>query len=277
MSDFGTEILLFAGTTEGRELADILAGAGVRCTVSVATEYGAQILGPGDGRTVLKGRLTEEQMEFLIREEAFTCVVDATHPFATQVSRQIKEACTATGTAYLRLARETADTLPVSGFGIYEAATIQEAAQILRGISGNLFLTTGSKDLPALTEGIGDPERIYVRVLPSVESLKTCMECGIPVNHLVAMQGPFTQEMNVATLRQIDAGAIVTKESGKVGGFDDKIAAAKEGGIPAVVIKNPERDLPREEKVSFDQTLQRLAKITGPTGTGLCDGCSRPR
>lgn len=263
MSDFGTEILLFAGTTEGRELADILAGAGVRCTVSVATEYGAQILGPGDERTVLKGRLTEEQMEFLIREEAFTCVVDATHPFATQVSRQIKEACTATGTAYLRLARETADTLPVSGFGIYEAATIQEAAQILRGISGNLFLTTGSKDLPALTEGIGDPERIYVRVLPSVESLKTCMECGIPVNHLVAMQGPFTQEMNVATLRQIDAGAIVTKESGKVGGFDDKIAAAKEVGIPAVVIKNPERDLPREEKLSFDQTLQRLAKITG--------------
>ena len=99
MSDFGTEILLFAGTTEGRELADILAGAGVRCTVSVATEYGAQILGPGAGRTVLKGRLTEEQMEFLIREEAFTCVVDAAHPFATQVSRQIKEACTATGTA----------------------------------------------------------------------------------------------------------------------------------------------------------------------------------
>ena len=69
MSDFGTEILLFAGTTEGRELAERLSEAGVRCTVSVATEYGAQILGPGKGRTVLQGRLTQEQMEFLIREE----------------------------------------------------------------------------------------------------------------------------------------------------------------------------------------------------------------
>ena len=47
MSEYGTEILIFAGTTEGRKLAEHLAGAGVRCTVSVATEYGAQILGPG--------------------------------------------------------------------------------------------------------------------------------------------------------------------------------------------------------------------------------------
>ena len=62
MSEYGTEILIFAGTTEGRELAEHLAGAGVHCTVSVATEYGAQILGPGKGRTVLQGRLTQEQM-----------------------------------------------------------------------------------------------------------------------------------------------------------------------------------------------------------------------
>ena len=148
MSEFGTEILIFAGTTEGRELAEHLAGAGVRCTVSVATEYGAQILGPGKGRTVLQGRLTQEQMEFLIREEDFTCVVDATHPFATEVSAQIRKACEETKVPYLRLARDTEGELPDGGFGIYEAASMQEAAKILRGIPGNLFLTTGSKDLP---------------------------------------------------------------------------------------------------------------------------------
>ena len=107
MSEFGTEILIFAGTTEGRELAEHLADAGVRCTVSVATEYGAQILGPGKGRSVLQGRLTEEQMEFLIREEGYTCVVDATHPFATEVSAQIRKACEETKVPYLRLARHT--------------------------------------------------------------------------------------------------------------------------------------------------------------------------
>ena len=267
MSEYGTEILIFAGTTEGRELAERLADAGVRCTVSVATEYGTQVLGTANGRTVLQGRMTQEQMEFLIREESFTCVVDATHPFATEVSEQIRKACEATGVEYLRLARDTerdmAEDAPAGGFGIYEAATMQEAAGILRNIPGNLFLTTGSKDLPLLTQEIGDPERLYVRVLPSVESLKICMECGIPVNHFVAMQGPFTQEMNVATLRQIEAGAVLTKETGKVGGFDAKLAAAKEVGIPIVVVRNPERESKNTDRLTFDQILERLAKITG--------------
>ena len=237
MSEFGTEILIFAGTTEGRELAEHLADAGVRCTVSVATEYGAQILGPGKGRSVLQGRLTEEQMEFLIREEGYTCVVDATHPFATEVSAQIRKACEETKVPYLRLARDTEGELPDGGFGIYEAASMQEAAKILRSIPGNLFLTTGSKDLPLLAEEIGEPERLYVRVLPSVESLRICMECGIPAGHLIAMQGPFTQELNVDILLQTGARAVLTKESGKVGGFDEKVAAAKEVGIPVVVVR----------------------------------------
>ena len=263
MSEFGTEILIFAGTTEGRELAEHLAGAGVRCTVSVATEYGAQILGPGKGRTVLQGRLTQEQMEFLIREEGYTCVVDATHPFATEVSAQIRKACEETKVPYLRLARDTEGELPDGGFGIYEAASMQEAAKILRGIPGNLFLTTGSKDLPLLAEEIGEPQRLYVRVLPSVESLNICMECGIPAGHLIAMQGPFTQELNVDILLQTGARAVLTKESGKVGGFDEKVSAAKEVGIPVVVVRNPEKGSKDSDLLSFEEVLERLAKITG--------------
>ena len=263
MSKFGTEILLFAGTTEGRELAERLSEAGVPCTVSVATEYGAQVLGPGEGRTVLQGRLTGEQMESLIREEGFTCVVDATHPFATEVSAQIRKACEAADVPYLRLARDTEGDMPAGGFGIYEAATMQEAAKILCGIPGNLFLTTGSKDLPLLAAEIGEPERLFVRVLPSVESLTICMECGIPVGHLIAMQGPFTQELNVDILRQTGASALLTKESGKIGGFDDKVAAAREVGIPVVVVRNPEKKAEDRELLSFDEVLERLAEITG--------------
>ena len=122
-------------------------------------------------------------------------------------------------------------------------------------------------DVAILKESIekmkSELERLYVRVLPSVESLKICMECGIPVNHFVAMQGPFTQEMNVATLRQIEAGAVLTKETGKVGGFDAKLAAAKEVGIPIVVVRNPERESKNTDRLTFDQILERLAKITG--------------
>ena len=268
MSEYGTEILIFAGTTEGRELAEHLAGAGVRCTVSVATEYGAQILGPGKGRTVLQGRLTQEQMEFLIREEDYTCVVDATHPFATEVSAQIRQACEAAGVPYLRLSRDTEKGEACDGAGIYEVSTMLEAAEILRGIPGNVFLTSGSKDLPLLVKEIGEPERLFVRVLPSAQSLKICEDCGIPASHVIAMQGPFSQELNAAMFRQTGARAVLTKESGKEGGFDAKIEAAKEIGIPVVVVRNPERlsgDPEQEaaERMNYTEVLKRLANITG--------------
>ena len=77
MSEYGTEILVFAGTTEGRELAEHLAGAGVHCTVSVATEYGAQILGPGKGRTVLQGRQNTERRSSDPEKGGLSCREDS--------------------------------------------------------------------------------------------------------------------------------------------------------------------------------------------------------
>ena len=263
MSSYGIEILLFAGTTEGRMLAERLSEAGVRCTVSVATEYGAQVLGAGKGRTLLQGRLTQEQMEFLICEEGYTCAVDATHPFATEVSAQIRKACGAAGIPYLRLARDTEGESAGSGADIYEAASMREAAEILRGIPGNLFVTTGSRDLPLLAQIIGDPARLFVRVLPFADSLQVCADCGIPAGHVIAMQGPFTRELNEAMLRQTGASALLTKESGRTGGFDEKIAAARALGIPAVVVTNPERREKAEDKLTFDQVLARLSRLTG--------------
>ena len=268
MSSQKTEILLFAGTTEGRMLADELARAGISCTVSVATEYGAQVLGPGRGRTVLQGRLSAEQMEELLRKGNFVCAVDATHPFATEVTAQIRRACEAEGVVYLRLARETGKAEHPD---VYEVSSVGEAAAILRDLPGKLFITTGSKELPVLAEAIGSPERLYVRVLPSGDSLKICEECGIPAGHVIAMQGPFSQELNEAMFRQTGAGAVLTKESGKTGGFDEKIAAARAVGIPAVVIRNPERpgntellgNPAAEEKLSYAGMIERIAQLTG--------------
>ena len=89
------------------------------------------------------------------------------------------------------------------------------------------------------------------------------MECGIPAGHLIAMQGPFTQELNEDILLQTGARAVLTKESGKVGGFDEKVAAAKEVGIPVVVVRNPEKESKDSDLLSFEEVLERLAKITG--------------
>ena len=83
------QVLIFAGTTEGRRLAECLAAARIPASVCVATEYGETLLPRAEGITHLMGRLDEGQMESLMKKEDFSCVVDATHPYAVAVSENI--------------------------------------------------------------------------------------------------------------------------------------------------------------------------------------------
>ena len=96
------KILIFAGTTEGRELAEFAGGLKVQALVSVATEYGKTCLDDCDNIQTFVGRMDEGQIEAFIREEKVELVIDATHPFAVLVTRNIRKACENTGTEYLR-------------------------------------------------------------------------------------------------------------------------------------------------------------------------------
>ena len=100
-----SKILIFAGTTEGRELAEFLSEREVEAEISVATEYGETLLSPGPFLKIHQGRMEEGEMEAFFREEEIGTVVDATHPYAVVVSENIREACTHTGTEYIRLLR----------------------------------------------------------------------------------------------------------------------------------------------------------------------------
>lgn len=86
------EIVLFAGTTEGRRLSEYLSEAGVAHTVCVATEYGKIVLEEAPGRNIHCGRMNEEQMESFLAQGDYSCVVDATHPYATEVTENIRAA-----------------------------------------------------------------------------------------------------------------------------------------------------------------------------------------
>ena len=101
-----SELCVFAGTTEGRRLAEYLAGQPVKLCACVATEYGETLIPQADNIEVLAGRLDAEAMRQLFEQRRFDAVIDATHPFATAVSENIAAACRDTGTEYLRLNRE---------------------------------------------------------------------------------------------------------------------------------------------------------------------------
>ncbi|MDY4919475.1 MAG: precorrin-6A reductase [Phascolarctobacterium sp.] len=224
-------IWLIGGTSEGRALIKAMAELPVELYVSVATEYGAALIEPQPRLTVMAERMDLAAMKAFIGEHRPAYVIDATHPYATIVTATVQQACAESECDYLRLVRptgESGDYITVHDFA--------EAVELLNQVEGNIFLTTGSKNLPDFT-GVHDyAERIALRVLPMENSLKSALELGYKPAHIVCMQGPFAKDLNIAMLKKFNARFMVTKDSGKVGGFDEKVEAAAEAGAKLIVI-----------------------------------------
>ena len=251
------EILIFAGTTEGRELSEYLAAAGIAHTLCVATEYGKIVLKEHPCVKVHKGRMDREEMEIYIKNGNFGAVVDATHPYAEVVTQNIRHAMQDMDIPYLRLKRESNVTSSYEKIQYFKDSV--SCARALEKTDGNILLTTGSKELSVFVKFIDKKERLYVRVLPGIESLQLCMDCGIAGRQILALQGPFSTQMNEAMLRQYQIKWLVTKASGNAGGYQEKLDAAQNLDIPVFVIGCPAE----QECHTFEEVCGQLEKICG--------------
>ena len=253
------KILLFAGTTEGRNLAEFLEKNQIPTEVCVATQYGETLLEEGKYLHVHAGRLDETEMEQQIQKKQITLVIDATHPYAVIVSQNIRRACSRTGTEYIRLARKETDASWKQEMeDVTEVASVAEAAAFLAKKEGRIFAATGSKELSAYQVIPDYQDRVVARVLSTPEAVSECAMLGFSGKNLICMQGPFTEDLNVAMLRQAQASWMVTKESGKAGGFLEKLRAAKKAGAKLVVIKRPGE---RSEEIAENQKEENLYAI----------------
>lgn len=253
------KILLFAGTTEGRNLAEFLEKNQIPTEVCVATQYGETLLEEGKYLHVHAGRLDETEMEQQIQKKQITLVIDATHPYAVIVSQNIRRACSRTGTEYIRLARKETDASWKQEMeDVTEVASVAEAAAFLAKKEGRIFAATGSKELSAYQVIPDYQNRVVARVLSTPEAVSECAMLGFSGKNLICMQGPFTEDLNVAMLRQAQASWMVTKESGKAGGFLEKLRAAKKAGAKLVVIKRPGE---QSEEIAENQKEENLYAI----------------
>ncbi len=230
-------VWLVAGTSEGRRLAEELADLGVHVYVTVATEYGASLFPENGNITVVPGRMTLEDMCGFIRKYQPELVLDSSHPYAVVVTETVREACRQTNCEYMRMLRPAtphdADCVMVDDFG--------EAMEVLSHTEGPIFLTTGSKNLVDFTRLPDYAERITCRILPLRDSLDNALTLGYKPGQIICMQGPFSRELNVAMFRQCGARFVVSKDTGKAGGFEEKVAAAREVGARLILIRrNPE-------------------------------------
>lgn len=241
------KVLVFAGTTEGRELAELLADSNIKCSVCVATDYAFELM--KDKRLdVHCGRLTEEEMEVLMRDGKFDVVVDATHPYAQIVSQNVRQAADKESISLIRLRRSTESA--EEGFVSFK--THEECSAWLSFQTGNILLTTGSKDLGSYAKNETIKNHLFVRVLPGEESIRLCTANGITGRQIIAMQGPFSAQMNECILREYSIDWMVTKISGHAGGFEEKVEAAKKAGVGVCAILPPSENVCQTE-ISGDE------------------------
>lgn len=228
-----SEILIFGGTTEGRELAEFCAAKGIPASVSVATEYGAELLPHSRGIHELVGKLDEAEISSLLKSGRYSAVIDATHPFARNVSANIKAACAEADIRCLRLLRE--ETAPLGRL----FNSIHEIVEYLNTSEKNALITTGGNSLAEYTAVRNFRERLTVRILPAEGAAERCAALGFAPENVILEKGPFSVEQNTAHIKAARAELLVTKESGAAGGFPEKAEAARLCGAELLTLRRP--------------------------------------
>jgi len=226
-------VLLFSGTTEGKELAIRLANAGVYTCVSVASEVGERSM-PTDISMLetIVGPLSYEEKLKLFAD--FDVIVDATHPYAKSISTHVKEAAEALGKQLVRVVREPSDLA-----GCLVAPTLEEAIALIDD-DAIVLTTTGSKQIGAYAVLPRFTERVYARVLDDAASVDACHAAGLGDDHIIAKRGPFSLQDNIDDIERCGITALVTKDSGAAGGFPEKVEACRERNVTCIVIARPD-------------------------------------
>ena len=266
------KILIYAGTTEGRRLAEFLVKREVSVHVCVATEYGESLLPEGSNITTTHERMDENQMIEFINEYHPSYVVDATHPYAIEVTENLQNACEKAGVPYLRILRDTgaekSDCIYVD--------SMEEAIEYLEQTTGNILATTGSKELAAFQNLTDYKKRVYARVLSTAKVAHKCEQLGFTGKNLICMQGPFSEELNEAMLKSAGSRYFVTKSSGKEGGFAEKCRAARAAGATFIVVERPEAECPEKKEGQNAEkqtmTLQEACQLLEGVAFKASDG-----
>ena len=251
------KIFLVAGTEDGRKLAEFLSRKNFDVTASVVSDYGRKLLENCAGVKINDKPLERDELEKILRVEKFNALVDASHPYAANISANAVAAAQIAKIPYVRFERAEV------GFTyekIFRVESYEAAALKARELGKNIFLTTGSRSLKIFVDLLKDCN-LTARVLPTAEVLTHCESLGLTPKQIVAVQGSFSVALNVELFRHADAQVVVTKNSGIIGGTDTKISAAEILNLPVVMIDRPKIFYPNIA-ATFDDVLKFLEEST---------------
>ena len=255
-------VWLLSGTGEGPALAAALVSQGWRVSVSVVTVGAAAAYadlplenlwtGPLAGVQGIRGVI--EQAYF--RDHGFDWVVDATHPFAVQISVDLQRVCEQFGQSLIRFERF------MEALG--EASLIETSADLARQkLQGSrLLMALGARHLgQAVAAAREAGAQVFARVLPTPESLRYASTSGLPEHHLAVgrpLQGEFHGELESALCRHWSITAVVCRQSG---GVTEQLwqRICRQQGLSLLLISRPKPCIEVEAVNSVGSLLNRIS------------------
>lgn len=255
-------ILVLGGTTEAKQLTELLLKEGHAVVVSTAYDFAKEYIPAHPLLELITGKLNSSELQQLIEEKIIDVVVDATHPFALEISENAKKACLATGANYFRLEREGAGSILDTPYAkLYHVDSTVDAARMAGKLGQVLFFATGSNDADEIIKNIDIRCKRYIRVLPNPISKAKCLEAGFKESEIITGVGPFSYEDNYELWKRLKVDLVVTKESGLTGGFGEKFEAARSLDIHLVVI-----DRPKEKGLAMSKAEEVIGYVNEVLG-----------
>ena len=241
-----SQIWLIGGTKDSADLAQAIADTQISSIVTVTTNS-AKNLYPSHFPVKI-GRFSREQMAQFCLQEKIIAIVDASHPFATEVSQNAIATAQLKNIPYLRYERNLCQLSD-------HHLALDSFETLLNGdyLQGHrVLLTVGCKVLPQFKTW-QNRATLFARVLPKVDSLQIASDSGFTSDRIIAIRPPLTVEFETVLWRQWRISLVVTKASGKPGGEDIKRQVANSLGITLITIARP--------KIFYPQQTSCIKKI----------------
>ncbi|MGP1465573.1 MAG: cobalt-precorrin-5B (C(1))-methyltransferase CbiD [Prevotella koreensis] len=241
-------ILVFGGTTEGRKAAIALEDAGK--TFYYSTRGSEQEIDLVHGIRTTGGMDVDDITRFC-DEKGIALLIDAAHPFAENLHRNIIEAARRKQLPVIRYERQ----YPPRSDDMIWCDDYNDAVEKMErhGVE-RLLALTGVQTIGKLKPFWGQ-HLTWFRILNRASSVELALRSGFPKEYLTF----YDDEPTAATIETLHPDAIITKESGESGGFDEKVEAARKAGIPVFVVRRP----------VIDTAQVDFKKVNGPHGLRL--------
>lgn len=268
-------IWIIGGTKDSRSILDeVLKVREDEIIVSTATEYGGKLLedvAKNEQVHIISERLNVLQIESMILEKKIDLIIDASHPYAQNISNTVismvsylnEKAAAGKEIKYVRFERKMID---YGNENVFQFNNLQELIKFLNKVENkNVLSTLGSNTLAEIKE-IRNKNNLFVRILPTTTSIQSAEELGYLPKNIIAMQGPFSKNMNIAMLKDLKIDYLITKESGETGGELQKVEACQECGVKILAIKRPVLNY----GISFHAIEELIKYIAEPLDSEKC-------